>query len=962
MHPEFTLHREFPIEEINCTFRELTHNETGATVIHLENDDPENLFCISFRTTPLSSNGVAHILEHLVLCGSEKYPAGDPFFAMTRRSLNTFMNAMTGSDFTCYPCATQNKKDFYNLLEVYADCVFRPTLERLSFLQEGHRFEFSEEGKLTYNGVVFNEMKGGMSSPTSRLHECVYAKLFPDTTYGQNSGGDPRDIPNLSYEELLEFHQEFYHPSRCHFFFYGDLPLREHLDFISEHALKGVKPTTPLTPIPHQKHFTHPVSCETSYPGEADGETYLSVGWVTEVVEHQVDVLALVILEIALMGTDASPLKRALYDSGLCSQISAHIEADMADIPLTITFKDVLISNRGKLEEVLLQELKRIAQEGVDRADIESAMHQVEFHRSEISDDNYPHGLSLFFRSVLLRQQGVAPEEGLKIHSLFNALRKKWEENPNYFEDLISKWLVDNPHRVSVFMEPDPSLAQKELEEEQQRLKFIEENLSPGEREEIVEDSVALIKKQEEEVDNNSFLPGLTRDDIRTLPAKDYPLASIHHGNAEVFHHDCFTNRVLYADISFDLPQLQLEMLPSVRFCASLLHQVGAGGRSYTEQLDRIQADTGGIATMLGSLGSRDDADAFTPTLSLKGKALYRNIPSLFELMRDILVSADLTNGDRIREIIRKQAAQFRSSLVNQSMGYAASRAKSALRPYYQFSNEAFGLPYYRFITSLEDRMDEVIATLAAIQEQLIAGTPHVILSCDADEYASLAAANFHGVTDIAVNAGAPWKQEPYESKLLSEAYAIPASVAFISRSLPTVPYTHPDAPALSVIASLMNQTVLHKRIREQGGAYGGGCSQSSKNGVFTYYSYRDPNIASTFAAFDEALESILAGDFTDTELFDGVLDILQDVDSPISPGSRADVGYHWLREGADLQTRETYRQRLIAIEDRQALRDVAARHLTQNGSTVVFGGEELIKRENKKLKEPLTTIPLESA
>lgn len=943
-HSEFTCLQEFPIPEINITFRELRHNPTGAIVLHLENEDPENLFCISFRTTPMTSNGVAHILEHLVLCGSEKYPVGDPFFAMSRRSLNTFMNAMTGGDFTCYPCASQDKKDFYNLLDVYLDCVFHPTLDRLSFLQEGHRYEFSEAGKLQYNGIVFNEMKGALASPGTRLHEAMYQQLFPSTTYGYNSGGDPKDIPALSYDELLAFHREYYHPSRSTFFFYGNMPLNDHLDFIVKHALSGVTKVDPLTPLPHQPHFEKPKSLEMNYCGQQDDDTYLSIGWLTEHVENQIDILGLIILEIAIAGTDASPLKRALYDSKLCTQITAHLEPDMTDVPFVITMKGVKKENREKLEQHLYGTLAAIATNGISWEDIDNAKHQVEFHRSEISDDHHPYGLTLFFRSVLLQQHGVPPQEGLKIHSMFAELDEKWKKEPRYFENLIEKYLCNNPHRVSIFMSPDPSVDQKELDAEKQKLEQIECTLNPVQKEQIVQDSLDLVKMQEEDVDHNEYLPGLTRDDVKDTKAKEYPLTKISADSFDVYHHPVFTNRILYAELSYDLPTLPQEDWPIVRLYSSLIHQLGAGGRNFEEQLNLMVAKTGGVVPSLGYITHVNDPNSLVPIVGLKGKALYRNAEHLIPLMQDMIVSLDLKNRDRIVEILRKQVSQFKSSYIKQCMSYASKVAKQGLRPAHHFENIMYGLPYYQFILSAEDRLDEIISKMESLQNRLYVNRPDLIVSCDQSLFDEMESDDFYNLNLPSKKAKNEWVNAPFKTHLVYESKEIPANVAFISSALTTVPYTHEDAPALSVIASIMNQTVLHKRIREQGGAYGGGCGHNFTDGIFTFSSYRDPNIDTTFAAFDEGIETILTGDFTHTEIFDGILEVLQDFDAPIAPGSRAEVSYFWMRCGKDRATRQAFRDKLLAVNDKKQLQDVAERYLKKERSSSVFAGENMLK------------------
>ncbi|MBA2727468.1 MAG: insulinase family protein, partial [Parachlamydiaceae bacterium] len=346
-YKDFVVTSSVEIHELQCHLYELVHLPTSAQIMYIANDDPENLFCLSFQTLPDNSDGVAHILEHTVLCGSKKFPVKDPFFGMTRRSLNTFMNALTGADFTCYPAASQIPKDFYNLLDVYLDAVFHPNLNLFSFLQEGHRLEFAQpddpSSPLEFKGVVYNEMKGAMASATSRLHEILNEALFPDITYGYNSGGEPTEIPSLTYEKLKEFHKKFYHPSRCLFFFYGNFPLEDHLDFIDQHTLQHTVKFLPLPQLPLQPRFTIPKIIEAKYPIAPDEDTeyktLIGFSWLTCHILNQKELLALSILEALLLDTDASPLKKSLLKSGLCKQVSSYMDTDLSEIPFTIILR-----------------------------------------------------------------------------------------------------------------------------------------------------------------------------------------------------------------------------------------------------------------------------------------------------------------------------------------------------------------------------------------------------------------------------------------------------------------------------------------------------------------------------------------------------------------------------------------------------------------------------------------------
>ena len=466
---DFVVTKYLPLPELQSTLIEMTHEPSGARVMHIANDDPENLFCLSLRTLPDSSDGVAHILEHTVLCGSAKYPVKDPFFAMTRRSLNTFMNAMTGQDFTCYPASSQVEKDFYNLMEVYLDAVFHPELKHLSFLQEGHRIEFTEAKNpatpLQFQGVVYNEMKGNLSSSDSRLWRAVFKHLFSDLPYAHNTGGDPKEIPTLTHEELIEFHRNFYHPSRCIFFFYGNIPLAKHLDFIIDKALKGVPKLAPIPPLARQTRFPAPIARIEKYPiAESESlekKTILAYAWLTAPVTDPGEVLALSLLDCLLMDNDASPLRIALLRSKLCTQAAASLDVEMSEVPYLVVCKGCEPENGDALKDVLLKTLREIAEKPFSKEQIEASLHQLEFERTEINTDEGPFGLTLFMRAVLITQHGSEPENGLLIHTLFKDLRAKLED-PNYLSNLIRHYLIDNTHFLQLTLAPDPQLEKAE--------------------------------------------------------------------------------------------------------------------------------------------------------------------------------------------------------------------------------------------------------------------------------------------------------------------------------------------------------------------------------------------------------------------------------------------------------------------------------------------------------------------
>lgn len=975
-HHQFTVTKAVEISELQCFLTELVHEPTGACIMHLGNEDPENLFCLSFQTLPYSSNGVAHILEHTVLCGSDKFPVKDPFFAMTRRSLNTFMNALTGSDFTCYPAASQVPKDFYNLLEVYLDAVFHPHLKELSFLQEGHRLEFATpsdpSSPLERKGIVYNEMKGALSSASARLSEAINQTLFPDVMYGVNSGGDPKEIATLTYQELKDFHQKFYHPSRCLFFFYGNMPLENHLDFISKQTLSKAQKAEALPSIPLQPRFKQPVYRELFYPIARDEEgaekSQIAFTWLTCHILEQQEALALSILEIILLDTDASPLKMALMKTGLCKQVSAFIDVEINEIPCGVILKGCRPEHADTLESVLMNTLKSISEQGISIQSVENAIHQLEFHGSEITGDHAPFGLSLFMRSGLLKQHGAAPELGLMMHSLFERIRQLALEDPFFFSHLIRKYFLNNTHFTRIVMQPDKTLGEREVNDERQLLDQLKSSLSKQQIQEIVDkaEELAAFQKQQENGDID-ILPKVSLNDV-PLNAKNYPMTEEAAGKLKLFHHQVFTNDIIYADLVLDLPDLPEEDLPYLRFLTLVLTQMGCKDRNYAENLEYIQAHTGGIGAGISLNLQAHDHNFFSPTFHLRGKALHRKASKLFTLIQETLTSAHLNDLHRLKEIIVKHFTAIESRLNQSALKYAVNLSASALDVPSKIANDLYGLNYFWKLKEIVNHFEKegplLLAKLLELQKKVLhLDKPHLIVSCDGKTYDGLKDHRFYGLEELEAAPFQPWRGNYPLMEVKSQGRIIASPVAFIGKVFPTVSYTHSDAPALNIAAFLFDNLTLHKRIREQGGAYGGGSVNNALSGNFYFYSYRDPNIASTLKAFEESIHHIMKGEFSDADLEAAKLEMIQSWDTPISPGSQAEVAYGWMREGRTLALRQAFRNATMNLTKDEIIKTVERQILANmgKGATVVFAGKDLLEKTNRTFKESgQPTLPLE--
>ncbi len=955
----FKIQKVVAIEELQSTLYECIHIPSQARVMQIANTDRENLFSLSFKTHPLDSKGTAHILEHTVLCGSEKFPVKDPFFCMTRRSLNTFMNALTGSDFTCYPAASQIPADFYNLLEVYLDAVFHPKLQHLSFLQEGHRLSFKEadnpDSDLIFQGVVFNEMKGSLSSPETRLWHTLSKHLMPDLPYTHNSGGDPQNIPDLTYQELLDFHATYYHPSRCLFFFYGDLPLQKNLEFIDQHILGKVSSAKqPISPIKPQKRFTKPLRLVATYPlnEEKDqGKSFFSIAWLTAPIQNQEELLALFVIDAVLMDNDASLLKQPLLQSALCAQAYSVLETDMSEIPYAIVCRGTEKTHGEKLENLVFHTLNNILKTGIDKPLVDAAIHQLELSRTEISSDFGPFGLNLFMKCALAAQHGCNGEDALSIHTQFAKLRKN-VENPDYLPKIMRKYLIDNPHFVSLTFIPDKQQTEKEKQCEEEKLKKLQNTLSKKDKETILEQTKKLAQFQQKK-ESIDCLPKLK---ISQVPRKgiDYPLHQEQINNLELFHHDCFTNHILYANVIFPLPQLTVEELPYAKLLCTLLTELGTKNRSYNEVLQDMHLYTGGIQAHL-SLGLHlDGEERARPTFCLHGSALHRNTEKLFSLMSAFLQNSRFDEEKRIQQLLLQIHTSLQHKLQSSPLPFAATLALSSLSKASAIQEHFKGLTYFNFIHQLlETDISTVIDKLSALKTRLFhLNHPHLVLSGDKSIYNTVKTHQAFGLANLPTSDLSPWSFPQIEGNANSQGRLITSPVAFIASGYPSINAKHPDAPGLCLALEILKNTSLHKMIREQGGAYGSGTNYHPTLGHLIFFSYRDPHIQLTFKAFQTAIQKGADGVFTQADIEEAQLGVIQDLDAPTTPGERAMHSYDLLQSGNTLALRQEFRDKVLSITPETIQKAVQNHLLPYIGKSVdvVFANQDLFAKENSSL------------
>lgn len=962
-HSAFQWLRSSRIPSLNVEVQEFRHKVTGAPHIHLSADDDQNAFLVGFRTVPQDSTGVAHILEHTTLCGSRRYPVRDPFFMMTRRSLNTFMNAFTSSDWTAYPFASCNSKDFYNLLQVYLDAVFFPTLDPLDFAQEGHRVEFAEpanpDSPLVFKGVVFNEMKGAMSAPSSALYQYLTKHLFPTITYHHNSGGDPERIPDLSYEQLRAFHARHYHPSNALFMTYGDMPAHEHQLYFEEYALKDFDRLDVNIHVPDEQRYGAPLVTEERYAldGEDDtaDKTHIVLAWLLGNGTDPEALLTAHLVSDVLLDNSASPLRQVLETSALGSAPSPM--CGLSDSSREMFFAAGLEGSNPEhaqaVEQLILDTLQRVAAEGVPQEQVEAMLHQLELSQREVSGDGFPYGLQLMVHALSPALHGADAAAVLDIDPILNRLRERISD-PEFIKGEVRN-ILDNAHRVRLTMRPDTGLSAERAAQEAARLAAMQAALSAEEKQRIIEQAAALAARQAQQ-DDPEVLPKVSLDDVPTeLHVPQGEAAAVAAIPSTWYTRG--TNGLVYQELVVDLPALEPDLADLLPMFCNIVTEVGSGGRDYLATQELQAAVTGGLSARSTVRGSIDDANSGRGVFVLAGKALARNHAALSDLLRETFDSARFDELERLRELVAQERLQQEQSVTGSGHGLAMMAAAAGLSPAAALSHRWYGLAGIKALKHLDDALDDAVA-LQAYAERLqrlrnaLLQAPRQFLLIGEEEqrsgYTSALAARWAGAAAAAETA--PFTL-PASSEPRNQGWTTSTQVNFCARAYPAVPMEHADGAALMVLGGFLRNNFLHRAIREQGGAYGGGAGYDPDSAAFRFYSYRDPRLAETLADFDASIRWLLDNAHEWRLVEEAILGVISSIDKPGSPAGEVKKTFHAALHGRTPEQRRRFRARVLGVTQ-DDLKRVAATYLRpEAASTAVISNPATLKQADLDLE-----------
>lgn len=942
----FSLIREANVPEVSGMVRLWRHDATGAELLSIMNSDENKCFGVTFRTPPVDSTGVAHILEHSVLCGSERYPVKEPFVELLKGSLQTFLNAFTFPDKTCYPVASANLQDFYNLIDVYLDAVFFPRITENCFRQEGWHVEAdSADGPFRYKGVVFNEMKGVYSSPDSVLAERSQQALFPDMTYGLDSGGDPEVIPRLTYRAFRDFHASHYHPSNARFFFWGDDPeegrfarLDPYLSRFTARKVDSIVPLQPRLDVPRELEFAYAA-------GEEGDKGHVAVNWLTCESGETEELLILEMLEHILLGLPGSPLRKALIESGLGEDLTGSgLETDLRQTFFSVGLRSIVPGTAGDVEMLIMETLAELAEKGVPAAAIEAAVNSVEFDLRENNSGRFPRGLAAMIRSLATWLYDGDPLAPLAWEKPLADVKARLAAGEKVFEEAIRRWFLENEHRATVILTPDAGLAARTEAAETARLERIVSVLTPEERSELVEETRRLQEAQQapDSPEQLATIPSLTLNDL-PRENKQIPVAVSQERDVTTLTHELDTSGILYAEVLFPLDSVPDDMLPLIPLFGRSLTEMGTTRRNFVELGTLLASKTGGLeaSPLISTIrGTREPV----ARLCLGGKATADKVEDLFGLMAEVINETDFDNPQRFTQMVLEERARLEQSLIPAGHGTVMTRLRASFCKAGQISERMGGITYLEAVRALSERVANDWQSVRAdleILRGLVLNRPGLVVNLTADaallEHAERAASALVRALPSAFSV--PVIREALNLPS-SEGLLVPAQVNYVGKGSNIFDLGYVWKGSAHVIARHLRMGWLWDQVRVQGGAYGAFCALDRMSGTLTQVSYRDPNVDRTLAAYDGAADYLRALQLSDRELTLAIVGAIGDLDTYLLPDARgaASLSRYLTDDREDL--RQQMRDEILSTT-RQDFVDFAEvmAEVAKNGKVCALGG-----------------------
>lgn len=944
----FTLVWEKDVPECKSAARFWRHDTTGAELLSFRNADENKVFGVSFRTPPADSTGLPHILEHSVLCGSEKYPVKEPFVELLKGSLQTFLNAFTYPDKTCYPVASTNARDFRNLTDVYLDAVFFPRIPEEVFLQEGWHLEPDGNGNFAFKGVVYNEMKGVFSSPESVLSRFSQHALFPDTVYGLESGGDPEVIPDLTYEDFIRFHKTCYHPSNARFFFWGDDDEAERLAQVGEVLTRFTK-QNPAPAIELQPCFASPRTLTVPFAaGEDEAKGMVACNWMFNESANVELTLSLRMLEHILLGMPASPLRRALIESGLGEDLTGGgLEDELRQSSFSVGLRGVASGNAAKVEPLVLETLAELAQNGIDPMYIDAAVNSIEFALREKNSGRFPVGLAVMLQALTTWLHGGDPLAPLRYEAPLANIKAKLAAREPYFESLIQRYFLDNPHRATVTLVPDANLAKVQADKEAARVDQALAAMPEAKRTKLAEEAERLQALQEEP-DDPAALARIPRLEVADLPREEKAIPG--EKTPPVFFHDLPTSGISYVEAFFDIAAVPGKLYPLLPLLGRALTEMGTTELDFIGLNMAIAGKTGGLdagPAFYTSRASRQPLARF----AVSGKAAPDKLPDLFSLMEQVIRNADFDQQDRFLRMVLEEKARLEHSLVPAGHTFVSSRLRSFQSATGMMEEATGGIAYLFFLRILAERAAKdwpsVRADLDSLRAAIFArqtltwnitaeeAQKRTLLAQTAALSAKLPSSGPGKSSDAIAAATLPAR----------EALILPSQVNYVGMGGNLYDAGYAYHGSVHVILKQLRTGWLWEKVRVQGGAYGAFCAFDRLAGAFVLASYRDPNVRNTIDIFSRTANHLQNLSLSRRELDAAIIGAMGEIDAYLLPDAKGMAAFSRDLVGDTKELRQKMREEVLATNaDHFHAFGASLAKALQNGRICVLGGDTLEK------------------
>ena len=964
---------EEKLDDLNAIGKVLAHKKTGARVTLIANDDNNKVFSIGFRTPPVNSTGVAHIIEHSVLCGSKNFPAKDPFVELAKGSLNTFLNAMTYPDKTVYPVASMNDQDFKNLMHVYMDAVLYPNIYQRKeiFLQEGWHYELEkEDSDLTINGVVYNEMKGAFSSPESQLYRLVQNSLFPDTTYGVESGGDPAFIPELSYEEFIEFHKTYYHPSNSYIYLYGDMDFEERLAWLDKEYLNQYDRLDVDSAVKLQKAFDSIREVREFYSLSEDEEikdnTYLSYNTV---VGNSLDKelgLVFQVLDYVLLQAPGAPIKQALLDEEIGRDILGGFEDEILQPSFMVIAKNSDESKKDQFIGTIRRVLENEVEKGLEEKSLRAAINFYEFRYREADYGQFPKGLLYGLRTLSSwLHDDTKPFLHLKDSAGYAFLKEKI--GTGYYENVIKEHLLNNTHTSVVVLQPKQGLNNQKEEDLKKKLGAYKASLSKEEIQKIVDETKTLKQFQEvpstkEELEK---IPLLTREDIGK---KIEPLHNDVRSAAgvKVIHHNVYTNKIAYVRLLFNIKQIPKELLPYSSLLSLMLGYVDTNNHTYLDLSNEINIHTGGITTNVRSFSVKSSSNQYYPVFEFSSKVLYDKLTEGFRLIEEIIHQTKLNDKKRLKEIVDEMKSKLQMNFNSSGHSVAIDRAMSYYSEHGLFKEITTGIEFYKFMEDLSDNYQTKADQAIAKMEELLAmiftkENLTVSITADDEGYArfeeKLPAFSNTLLAKADENLFTSYNTEALKPVCLNEGFKTASQVQYVARAGNYMKSGLEYSGALKVLKTILSYDYLWVNVRVKGGAYGCMCGFSGVDGDAYFTSYRDPNLKETNNIYQKAVDFVKNFDADERDITKYIIGTFSTLDTPLTPQGMGKRSLSMYMAGITEEDLQKEREQVLNVTV-QDLRDQykVIQAVLDAGNICVIGNEEKIN-ENKDLFKEIKSL-----